>query len=241
MPITIVDGNNFFRMKLENGLRSAIEEFRSLEPTFCVWDGYNSNARRREIFPAYKAARKERDKDTDFDVLNFVKRDLLGLLPTTSIWCDGFEGDDLIAFLAGTVDACTIISTDKDLAAIENATNPLVKKEFIEKCGGRRWIPLYKTLVGDPSDGIPGLKGFGEKAWSFLSNSDKCELELFFSYDKPLVNEKLKEKVEANAEELKAYWKIVHFLPIDFTKMRSVVGKYDAERLKNILDKEGVL
>ena len=240
MSLVIVDGNNFFRMKLQNGLRSAIRELKDLNPTFCVWDGYNSNASRREIFSAYKAARKERDLDTDFQTLNFVRKTLLPFFPCISVWCDGYEGDDVIAFLAGQAESCTIISTDKDLAAIPNATNPLVKKEFVEECGGRHWIPLYKTLVGDPSDGIPGLKGFGKKSWQSLSNWDKTGLELFFEHGVELTSD-LKDKIESNKDALMSYWKIVHFLPIDSTNLRSVAGKWDEETLTRILDKEGIL
>ena len=168
--ITLVDANNWFRryMYSDNFLDipSMIVDLASLNPTYLVWDGYNGNAKRREIYPDYKKSRKEKDMDTDFETLNMIRNDLIPYLPCCSVSADGFEGDDVINHLCEKLSVWEdtefeIISTDKDLAAIlpnsSRVSNPLVSEKFMEIVGRREWIPLYKTLVGDPSDCICGF------------------------------------------------------------------------------------
>ena len=164
-----------------------ITELASLNPTFLVWDGFNGNAKRRAIYQDYKKSRKARDADTDFETLNLIRDDLKPWLPAPSVSADGFEGDDVVNYLAKMLASkdseIEIISTDKDLAAIDvkNISNPQVSEKFLQTVGERRWIPLYKTLVGDPSDSISGLKGFGAKAWQSLSPWTRDKVCLCFS------------------------------------------------------------
>ena len=81
---------------------------------------------------------------------------------------DGYEADDMIAALAAVTDHI-IWSKDKDLLAAGNwwwsgELNPTDKFLGID----RKHIVVYKSLVGDTSDKIPGANGFGEVALTNL-------------------------------------------------------------------------
>ena len=95
--ITLVDANNWFRRYMYSDkfldIASMIVDLAGLNPTYLVWDGYNGNAKRREIYPDYKKSRKEKDMDTDFETLNMIRNDLIPYLPACSVSADGFEGE----------------------------------------------------------------------------------------------------------------------------------------------------
>lgn len=254
--ITIVDANNWFRRYMSSdrfmSVDGMITELASLNPTFLVWDGFNGNAKRRAIYPNYKMSRKVRDVDADFETLNMIRDDLQPHLPAPSVSADGFEGDDVINYLATTL-ACgdveiEIVSTDKDLAAIDvkNISNPQVSEKFLQTVGERRWIPLYKTLVGDPSDSISGLKGFGAKAWESLSPWTRDKLCLFFAFGNPDVFESLESDEKALAKirdgfsELKPMWDVVNFLRVDPSEVRFSPAEYDPEKIVEVLKTKGV-
>ncbi len=176
MKVRIYDTNNWVRIMLENdfagyGIRSLWNEIKyknDADLRIFVFEGKNGNAIRRSIYPEYKMKRTPAT-DTFFENLNFF-RELLDFAPENvyTAWCDGYEGDDTIATLCHDLKGCEIevMSTDRDLTQILNASFPMVKKDLTD----RRFIRLYKTLVGDPSDNICGLKGFGLSAWERTRN-----------------------------------------------------------------------
>jgi DNA polymerase-1 len=119
-----------------------------------------------EANPDYKA---NRVKILD-DGFYRQKRDIFEIcktLPVTFIRHPDFECDDVIGFLAQDVhasDEVTICSSDSDFIQLINDSvklwNP-VKKKFVEK-----WPVDYvtwKSLTGDKTDNIPGIKGVGQK------------------------------------------------------------------------------
>jgi len=126
----------------------------------------------------YKANR-ERVLDEGFhrqkkDVFNLCK-----FFPVTVIRHPDYECDDVIGTLAkkysNSGDEVVICSSDSDfiqLLTLSNVSlwNP-VKKKFIDQ-----WPVDYltwKSLKGDATDNIPGIKGVGEKtAFKLTSNKD---------------------------------------------------------------------
>lgn len=239
----IVDANNWFRMKLYSttflGVRDVIMELIRLKPDVLVWDGYQANDRRRAYFADYKRNRKERDLDTDFRFLNLIRKARV-YLPITSFDADNCEADDVIAWLCGNeLDVThTILSTDKDLCAIQNAVNPLVKKELCE----RRWVHLYKTLVGDQSDGIGGLSRFGEVGFRKLMEDDKKIIEESLKEGRLLDGVPMKERLEKEWDNLLVFWKITGFMPVPIERLHGVIANpYNQRELFDFLDKEGVL
>lgn len=243
LKMIIVDANNWFRMKLYSttflGVRDVIMELIGLKPDVLVWDGFQANERRRAYFPEYKRNRKERDLDTDFKFLNLIRKARV-YLPITSFDADNCEADDVIAWLCGNEPDVThtILSTDKDLCAIPNAVNPLVKKELCE----RRWVHLYKTLVGDKSDGIGGLSRFGEAGFRKLAEYEKELIKYSLICGRLLDGVPMKERLEKEWDNLLAFWEITDFMPVPLERLHGVIANpYNERELFGFLDKEGVL
>jgi DNA polymerase-1 len=103
--------------------------------------------------------------------------DLLDSLPITTMIYDGIEADDVIGHIAKHVlaeeDECYIVSTDKDfLQLVDEKTfvySPTKKKLYNRELVKEEWgiypqnLLLFRTLDGDNSDNVPGVKGCGLK------------------------------------------------------------------------------
>ena len=81
----------------------------------------------------------------------------------------GMEADDVIGYLAKTLPGCKIVATnDGDLSVlVDEVTDTHVWRlgELNKQPYGpfpHRYITLYKALVGDSGDKIPGAAGFGD-------------------------------------------------------------------------------
>lgn len=86
------------------------------------------------------------------------------------------EADDVLAYLAQKLPGNTLIYTvDGDLPALISPTVTVFLKgepQTAYQKGGLTVLPrhvtLFKSIVGDSSDGIPGIKGMGPAAWTGL-------------------------------------------------------------------------
>lgn len=138
----------------------------------------------------YKKGREKRytaDEKMKFDLLLAdLKRavDEIGILSLSKY---GYEADDVIGYIVKRLKKnIIIVSNDKDLLQLINDKNnvkvlrPNVKegslfdKTQVKKCFNvyPRQIPLYLSIVGDKSDNIEGIKGYGEKkSASFINNN----------------------------------------------------------------------
>jgi len=103
----------------------------------------------------------------------------LDLLPVTIVIIDNIEADDTISYIVNsyyenTDNKITIISTDRDFLQLVNEkvkvwsptkkklyTPELIKSEL--NIDNRNYL-LYRTITGDNSDNIPGVKGAGLKS-----------------------------------------------------------------------------
>ncbi len=157
-----------------------------------TFDGKGGSTKRKQIFEGYKADRgKNRfrvnrqypEMMTQEDEQVSMKRqfiwlaDVLDYLPITAMIYDGIEADDTIGYIAKHIlkedDECVIVSTDKDFLQLvdEKITvySPTKKKTYnrIEVFNEYGLYPqnllLFRTLDGDNSDNIPGVKGCGLK------------------------------------------------------------------------------
>jgi 5'-3' exonuclease len=113
---------------------------------------------------------------------------LLQVLQAFGLACagaDGFEADDVIATLAHRdTDAVEVVSGDRDLLALasERITVLYTGKGIakLEAMGPAQVLAKYgvpaenyadfAVLRGDPSDGLPGVPGIGEKTAAALVN-----------------------------------------------------------------------
>jgi len=139
---------------------------------------------RKALFSEYKAARKEKRKELPPEVEASIYEQLHQtrlLFESLGVVCLAYrdrEADDCVAAAARIFAEeydCTpvVVSGDKDLWQCVrygarvwdlNKKQWITKKNFKEVAGVRlKHYLLYKALVGDPSDGIPGASGVGQK------------------------------------------------------------------------------
>ena len=173
-------------------LRSLGSLIRITQPTtvYVVFDGLGSSTNRKNLLPEYKSGRNI-NRVTNWDSFNNVEEEntskinqvvrlihYLKCLPITVISLEKVEADDIIAYysdyLSNTYDSTVIIvSNDKDYLQLINR-NIIVyrptEREFYNidhvkakfKIHPDNFI-IYKTLMGDGSDKVKGVKGLGEK------------------------------------------------------------------------------
>lgn len=185
-------------------LKSIAMTIRQFKPSRCVivFDGKGGSQRRRAIFKDYKSNRKSMTKlnrTYDFQSLSeevdSQKLQLINLvqalqyLPVTIVAPDNVEADDVLAYFAKLTaergGEAIIMSTDKDFLQMVTTGikvwNPVRKKLYdedkvVEEYGihPHNFI-IYRTIDGDKSDNIPGIKGIGpitlKKHFPELSNA----------------------------------------------------------------------
>ena len=135
---------------------------------------------RNEIFKDYKSS-----KNIDKDILEqfSLAEEATKLLGITLLSMDQYEADDAIASVCSVFKnkniKIIIGSLDKDLMQCLSNENIVMystrfksftaKQDVYEKFGVfPNQIPDFLALVGDSSDGIPGMKGIGEKTAALL-------------------------------------------------------------------------
>jgi DNA polymerase-1 len=143
---------------------------------------------RHKLYDAYKANREAQPEDL---AVQFpIVRELVDAYRIPVVSVPDFEADDVIATLVERApkDAqISIVSTDKDLMQLVSDRVTLLDgvkdrrygpSEVEDRFGvGPDRILDLRSLVGDPSDNIPGVKGIGEKGaaklideWGSLEN-----------------------------------------------------------------------
>jgi len=159
------------------------------QKVYVAWEGGGS-ARRRSIFPDYKAHRRperlnriyaDEIKTTVSDYDNQVK-DIVGLLknlPVNQLYVADCEADDVIAYICRYEhpdDLHVILSSDKDFyqlitdrAVIYSPTSKKIIQiqDVVDRFGIHpNNFALAKAVCGDPSDNIPGTPGVKYKTLS---------------------------------------------------------------------------
>ncbi|OFN60547.1 DNA polymerase [Eikenella sp. HMSC061C02] len=141
-----------------------------------VLDGAGGRQLRSQFHSAYKAGRDK--SQAMYDQYNKLERlccDTLVNLGAQVVYQRGVEADDVIGYLCETIkeDRLLVVSHDKDMLVCAKYPNVTV---WIQEQGNPylfgnfpfQFIDVYKATVGDPSDNIPGAKGFGPKAFEAM-------------------------------------------------------------------------
>lgn len=149
-------------------------------PVVAVFDAGKHNFR-HELYPAYKANRKECPPELLQQMPFFGTISEAFGLPVLKK--EGFEADDIIATLVNHFSKntpITVVSADKDLLQLvgPNVTVwdtmkdvKFSRAEVIEKMGvPPELVPELLALMGDSSDNVPGLDGVGPKTAVQLVN-----------------------------------------------------------------------
>ena len=246
--IPTMNGDGIHVGGLVGFFRSLASTIKMINPTraIVVFDGKGGSTRRRALFPDYKnnrAMKSRLNRAVGFDDLvdeqNALKYQLLRTyhylqeLPITTIIIDNVEADDVIAYLANYFDeSVTILSNDKDFLQLVSNTvsvySPIKKKLYTPSTLLQEYnihasnFVIFKALLGDNSDGIPGIRGFGEKTimkqFPELSNTESVEfdsiLEKIKDYDGKT---KAMVALQENISQLELNYKLVQLIDVDIS------------------------
>lgn len=226
-------------------LKSIGYAIKLLNPTrvVIIFDGEGGSANRKYLYPNYKSNRqnnrimnstlfsnKEEEDDSKYNQITRLV-DYLSYLPVLSLSIDNLEADDIIGHLTSFVyekhndSEIYIMSSDNDFMQLVNdrvkVYSPIKKKiyqvdtvlsEF--KVHPNNFV-LYKTLVGDKSDNVPGVYGVGEtnvtKFFEFLAQEDRKELDYIFEVCKnPTKKTVIYDRILNIAKDLEVFHKIMN-------------------------------
>jgi 5'-3' exonuclease len=185
--------NNFHIYFTLNAVFSYVTKFNP-DKTIFVWDekkDYQINDRKTQ-FQDYKG---NRSSDASPHQNNAAIQALLSYLGISSIYPRQLEADDIVSYICRfTEGKKVIVSVDKDFLQLINSDvifyDPIRKEEytldnFESKTGSRNtqeWL-VFKCLVGDKSDNVPGV--FGKvKAQKFIEGKLKLTLEEETTYNR---------------------------------------------------------
>jgi 5'-3' exonuclease len=155
----------------------------------CALDASWRPAWRVKLVPSYK---RHRVAHGDVEVIPAalvpqipVLLEVLEAVGIPAFGVDGYEADDVLGTLAATQPGpVEVVSGDRDLfqlvddergtrllycgrgvAKLEDSDNAVVEKKYGVPA---RWYADFAAMRGDPSDGLPGVPGVGEKTASRL-------------------------------------------------------------------------
>ena len=182
---------------------------------------------RVDIFPDYKANRLEEDGEGEEepDLLTPqipILLDLLDEFGIPRVGVDDYEADDVMATFAVKEPGPTrIVTGDRDLFQLVDdkrdvkvvylakglSQHDLVDKAWISRkyaIPGDRYA-LFAMFRGDPSDGLPGVKGIGEKGAALIANNfaDVDEVQQGARDAHPSLKPALAKKIIEGADYLK--------------------------------------
>ena len=148
---------------------------------------------RVELFPDYKANRLEAEGDEEEEPETLTPQipillDLLDLFGIPVVGVDDFEADDVMATYAevekgpirivtGDRDLFQMVDDERDIKVVYLAkgisAHDLVDIKYVSdkyQIPGERYA-LFAMFRGDPSDGLPGVRGIGEKGAALIANN----------------------------------------------------------------------
>lgn len=187
------DGDDVFvgPSRVDNMINIALNEVNAKEQILFLTGKDNF---RYQVFPEYKLFRKDKERPKWEQA---TKQHLVD--QWEAIVVDGMEADDAcgIAQYGSHKDSTIIIHQDKDINQIAGWHYNFVKKEkyYVTEEEGIRFF-YHQLLTGDPTDGIKGVSGIGQKkAEKLLFNQDLEDL-----YEIVLDQYGSEEEMEMNAQ-----------------------------------------
>lgn len=184
MPVNAIRGYLDMTAKL-------IGQYRPNRLVACI-EGDWRPSWRVELFPDYKANRVDSEGDEDEpDTLAPqipILLDVIDAFGITVIGIDDYEADDVMASFAiqehgpvrivtGDRDLFQMVDDDRDIAVVYLAKG-LSQHDLVDRAwvADRYQIPgdrygLFAMFRGDPSDGLPGVRGIGVKGAALIANN----------------------------------------------------------------------
>jgi len=207
---------------------------------------------RKKLFPEYKAGRDKQPEDlgAQFPLVD----ELCDAFGVKKLEVPDFEADDVIASLVATApegaEVC-IVSTDKDLMQLVRPGVELLdtgkgRRIDAEAVEDRFGVPPAKlldvrSLVGDPSDNIPGVKGIGEKGAAKLI-LEFGDLDTLLERAEEVKAKRAREGLLEHADDARLSRELSTLrgdVPIDAAWAGLEVQAPDTERLRGLYTKLG--
>lgn len=225
-----------------------------LQPTrvINIFDGEGGSINRKYLYPKYKANRDNQrivnfksfnnKKEEDESKINEITRliDYLRYLPVSSICVDKLEADDVIGYLSTKFhnevpdSNVFIMSSDADFLQLINERitvySPTKKKIYkIEdvleeyKIHPENFI-IYKSLVGDNSDNIPGVQGIGQKnisqLFEILEHPERKSLaDIYEVCSDPPKKSVLYQRILNNMKMVEVFYKLINLREPNISKL----------------------
>ena len=253
---------------------------KTLQPTRVVicFDGKGGSQRRRKLFPDYKANRLVRTKlnrtnafsDKDAEDQNMKMQlgrliQYLDLLPVQILAPENIEADDAIAYISKqllTDSKIFIMSSDKDFIQLVDdriaVWSPTKKKLYFKGDVAEDYkIPphnylMYRTLTGDKSDNIPGIRGTG------ITTLQK-RLPVLFSDEIVTINKlieeckdskiKVMQTISESREQLELNYKLMQLNEVDISGnsknkimnvVRNPISRMNTTQFKVMMIEDGI-
>ncbi len=208
-----VNGFEFGYENAMNSIESVLKKFNAVpSDILMVFEGANAKTLRSGIYAGYKGGRdKIEEQYVEFNKACELIKSVLLSLGATAVKQDGMEGDDVIAYLAETLPTKKlIVSNDGDMLKLySNTTDVYIGGNLNTNKYGIfdfKYITVYKAIVGDSSDKIPGAYNFGPKKFE----------DLFIMFDdeglgllEDLIVNKQLEKLEEDVPSMKNLQRII--------------------------------
>ena len=239
-----------------------------------IFDGRDGGQLRRSKFPDYKAGRKNRYRLNRFvdveDVIDEQKsfiyqfrrvEQYLHILPITMMSIDYIEADDTIGFIVSDYyrddkpKQIVIVSSDKDFLQLvdENVKvyRPIEKRLYDLKVmqelfniSPRNYLTL-RTLKGDVSDNIPGVRGIGHKTllkyFPEIIERD-IDSEGIIELCKQRIEEgnrrKTYQNVISSSEQLTLNWELMQLYDVDIPILKKIDIKTIMDEDVDCIDKK---
>lgn len=189
---------------------------------------------RVELFPEYKANRLEDGSEEEEEPETLTPQipillDLIDAFGIPMVGVDDYEADDVMATFAvrekgpirvvtGDRDLFQMVDDKKDVKIVYLARgisqHDLVDNKWVSEkysIPGDRYA-LFAMFRGDPSDGLPGVKGIGEKGAALIANHFSTVDEALAGAKKahPALSPALSKKIIAGEEYLRIAPTLVH-------------------------------
>jgi DNA polymerase-1 len=219
---------------------------------FCAFDAPGPTFR-HELYAHYKAGREEMPNDLASQLPKI--RELVEALGIVPLQREGFEADDILATVARACDAagydCFLVTGDKDCRQLIGPNVRLynVRKDEIYDAASleREWgirpdqVVDFQSLVGDPTDNVPGIPLIGPKLAAELLRK-YGSLEETLAHAGEVSGVKRRENLLRGGETARLSRRLVELdsqvpVPVDFEAAREAT--IDAARIRELFSHYG--